>query len=101
MLHGVAIKNFPHVSGETLTTVTASDPVIEEGCVTNLPMTKSFGYQVDQALTLNNSIDIQTPAGQTSWLISSAVRGVLTEQSVVIVPRNALLYLSDLLLTSS
>jgi len=101
MLHGVAIKNFPHVSGETLTTVTASDPVIEEWCVTNLPTTKSFRYQVNQALTVNNSIDIQKPAGQTAWLISLAVRGVLTEQYAVIVPRDALLYLSDLPLTSS
>jgi hypothetical protein len=101
MLHRVAIKNFPHVSGETLTTVTASGPVTEEWCVTNLPMAKSFGYQITQALMVNNSIDIQTPAGQTARLISLAVRGVLTEHDAVIVPRDALLYLSDLAFTSS
>jgi hypothetical protein len=69
---------------------------MEEWCVGNLPTTKGFGFHVSQAFTVNNSVDLQTPAGQTARLISLSVRAVVTEQYILIVPHNSLMFLSDL-----
>jgi hypothetical protein len=62
----------------------------------NLPTTKGFGFHISQTLTVDNSVDLQTPAGQSARLISLFVRGVVTEQYIVIVPRDSLMFLSDL-----
>jgi len=65
-LHGIAIKNFPHEEGAKLTHVGGANSVMEYWCITNFTTTKGFGYEVLQALTVENSIAIDTPEGQAA-----------------------------------